>query len=124
MIFADGYEMDKNLRVLCCPKCNNEQFSDNAEFCRICGTPLFNYCEGEDVCDEMGNIDRIRHKNYGNSRFCEKCGTKTVFFTKKFLQVFDELPRDSLEAFSEQGVIGKGNIVSASVEIGSDDLPF
>ena len=32
MIYNDGFSMDENLRVTQCPKCGNEQFSEDASW--------------------------------------------------------------------------------------------
>jgi Zn-dependent peptidase ImmA (M78 family) len=87
MQYNDGVAYDEDtLRVNICPVCNNEQFSSNAEFCRICGTNLYNKCEG-DMDYDMNNEPyyRNQHNNPSNARFCEICGKPTYFFSKKIL---------------------------------------
>ena len=101
MMYDDGFPMDENLRVTECPRCKNEQFSQEADFCRICGTPLYNLCDGKEIYDYQGNYqDTEYHKNYGNARFCEKCGKETRFFKEKFLKPFNEIKKQSLEQFT------------------------
>ena len=86
MIYNDGVKTDENFRVLECPKCKNEEFSNDAEYCRVCGTKAYNYCSGEPEYDYHGNvINTLFHKNPSNARFCETCGNKTEFFEKKLL---------------------------------------
>ena len=65
MIYKDGYPMDSNLRVTACPLCGNEEFSDDAEFCRICGTVLYNNCEGQRIYDDFGKEqnEEVRKKS-------------------------------------------------------------
>lgn len=91
MIYNDGYPMNEDLRVLRCPKCKNEEMGEDAEYCRICGSPLFNLCEGEEIYDFNGNYEGLeQHKNFGNARFCEKCGKPTTYLKLKFLVPFNE----------------------------------
>ena len=40
MRYTDGFELDENYRVKICPRCENEEFSDDAIYCRICGAML------------------------------------------------------------------------------------
>lgn len=128
MIYNDGFPMDANLRITKCPKCGNEQFSEEAEFCRICGTSLYNYCEGEDIYDYNGEFNHHEtHKNYGNARFCEKCGKPTLFFKEKFLFPYDEVRDESVERYLKSDSIAiSGNtvMVIAENDKDSDDLPF
>ncbi len=106
MIYNDGLPMDENLRVTQCPKCGNEEFSRDADFCRICGTSLYNVCDGEDIYDYHGNYEgHENHKNLGNARFCEKCGKPTYFFNSGFLLPFDQV-RDQLTVKYLQEVPG------------------
>ncbi len=54
-------------KVRYCPNCLNHSFDENADFCSICGQPLFN------KCNRCGNYLRI------NDCFCPKCGFKASF---------------------------------------------
>lgn len=102
MKYDDGFPMDDNLRVTKCPRCENEQFDNDAEYCRICGAPLFNICEGYRQQDSFGNVyDLEYHKNYGNSRFCEKCGKPTEYFRLKFLRPFNEVSEHYIKKYPE-----------------------
>lgn len=87
MFYNDGVEIDENVRVILCPKCKNEEFSVKADFCRICGTGLYNKCEGE--WDSYNNCFD-QHNNPGNARFCEICGKPTLFFKQGFLKKWEE----------------------------------
>ena len=42
MIYRDCYETDSNLRFVNCPRCGNEEYSEDAKYCRICGFSAFN----------------------------------------------------------------------------------
>lgn len=127
MIYNDGFPMDENLRVTQCPKCGNEQFSEDAEFCRICGVSLYNYCEGEDIFDYNGNFDHTEtHMNRGNARFCEKCGKPTIFFKQKFLFPYDEVKEEYVERFlkSNPTAISGNTVMVLAGSDQEDDLPF
>lgn len=128
MIYNDGFPMDADLKVTQCPKCGNEQFSNDAEFCRICGVSLYNLCEGEAIYDYNGNFDhREEHKNCGNARYCEKCGRPTSFFKETFLLPYDEVREEYVERFLQSNPIAvSGNtvMVYAGSDEDSDDLPF
>lgn len=109
MIYKDGYQMDENLRVIKCPVCGNKEFSDDAEYCRICGTRLYNYCEG--YYDGFAQ-ENICHKNPGNARYCETCGSPTYFFKEGLLEPWDKATEKiSCEETKE-------------VEFDESDLPF
>ena len=93
MIYSETIKMDESGRLTECPRCENEEFSANAKFCRICGLPLFNCCSDE-MCGTMNPV---------NARFCEICGAPTVFNTIGVLKPYDgrtvkteTLPADSL----------------------------
>lgn len=102
MIYNDGFPMNEDKRVTICPQCKNEQFSDNAEYCRICSTPLFNLCEGQDEWDEYGNnINTQYHRNLGNARYCEICGKATMYFKMKLLRPYTMVLEDYQENDSD-----------------------
>jgi Zn-dependent peptidase ImmA (M78 family) len=84
--YSDGVETDENLRVTICPICENEEISEKAEFCRICGITLYNMCDGHRYEDENGDFLEVGyHKNSSNSRFCETCGEPTTYYKKSVL---------------------------------------
>ncbi|MCR4437317.1 MAG: hypothetical protein QHH10_14380 [Peptococcaceae bacterium] len=109
MIYKDGYPMDENLRVTRCPLCENEEFSKKAEYCRICGTGLYNRCEGE--WDRFAN-DEVYHYNPGNARYCETCGKPTYFLTKGLLEPWDKAKEKMLCEEIEEA------------EFDENDIPF
>jgi hypothetical protein len=92
MIYNDGYETDENLRFIKCPRCGNEEYSSDAKYCRICGFPAYNECEGSPDYDEYGNNQGFyTHRNAGNARYCEYCGKPTMLFKEKYLKAFNEV---------------------------------
>ena len=100
MKYNDGFTMDENLRVTECPNCGNEEFSENADYCRICGTSLYNVCDGEDIYNYRGEFDyHENHRNQGNARFCEKCGKPTAFYHSKFLKPYTEVKEQYVEQY-------------------------
>lgn len=110
MIYNDGYETDNNLRFVRCPRCGNEEYSQDARYCRICGFPVYNECEGDYDQDEYGNqgIYQI-HRNAGNARYCEFCGQPTMLLKEKLLKPYIEVTTDA----DENPAVFDG-----------DDLPF
>ena len=85
MIYNDGYETDNNLRFVHCPRCGNEEYSQEARFCRICGLPVYNECEG--IYDQDEGMYQI-HRNPGNARYCEFCGQPTMLLKEKLLKPY------------------------------------
>lgn len=98
MIYNDGYETDNNLRFVRCPRCGNEEYSQDARYCRICGFSVYNECEGDYDQDEYGNqgIYQI-HRNAGNARYCEFCGQPTMLLKEKLLKSYIEAMTDTDE---------------------------
>lgn len=102
--YNDGVPFDEEtLRVETCPKCGNQEFSENAMFCRICGTSIYNMCEGETDNNGYGEyiVDGSQHRNPSNARYCETCGKPTYFLSKNILCDFTK--------FVPEGEDGAGN---------------
>lgn len=93
MIYDDGVSMNNDQKVNICPRCENEIMSGDAEYCKICGLRLYNYCLGERMTDPNGNYpDYYRyHKNDSDARFCESCGAPTTFFEENILESWEKL---------------------------------
>lgn len=91
MFYKDGFDLDSRERVILCPNCSNEEFSDKACHCRICGIELYNFCEGYYDNDLQ---EHIKHKNPGNARFCEICGAPTYFFKENFLKKWEDAKKE------------------------------
>lgn len=88
MIYRDGYATDNNLRFVSCPKCGNEEYSQNALYCRICGFSAYNECEGY---YDQEQCEHINHRNVGNARYCEYCGQPTMLLKEKLLKPYTEV---------------------------------
>lgn len=98
MIYNDGYETDGNLRFVNCPKCGNEEYSEEAKYCKICGFSAYNECEGSPEYDNFGNvIDFNVHRNVGNARYCEYCGKPTMLLNEKLLRPYTEVQAEQAE---------------------------
>jgi Zn-dependent peptidase ImmA (M78 family) len=111
-IFYSGIEMDENKRIIKCPRCDNEVFSCNARFCKICGFTLYNICEGKPIFDIYNNtIDYEYHVNDGNARYCSTCGAKTTFYKQG---VFDIYTTHTDESYSDS--ISLHNAVAEDME--------
>lgn len=76
VFYNDGIETNERGRVINCPVCENEVFTEGLYYCKICGTERYNYCTNPD-CGQPNN---------GNARYCKDCGSKTVYFQKKLLK--------------------------------------
>lgn len=95
----DDFTFDK------CPKCENEQISENDNFCMICSEDLQNYCTNDNCKNHLQNIPLPR-----NARYCPHCGIETSFFQKEFLKPWDS-PSTELYSFMPE-------------DEEDDDLPF
>lgn len=76
VLYNDGIETNENKRVIQCPVCENEAFTEGLYYCKICGTERYNYCRHPD-CGQP---------NDGNARYCRYCGSKTVYFKRGLLK--------------------------------------
>ena len=120
MVYSDGVPYDKTtMKVKKCPRCGNEEFSDSSDYCRICGTNLFNLCEGEPSYNQK-NGEYIgpsnQHKNPSNARFCEKCGKPTVYYKTKILKDFvavlnPQCEADEAEAEKKNGAAARNGVL-------------
>lgn len=79
--------------VLMCPHCGNTELGLGAKFCRICGKPAINVCEGH----QRGRFAGQRHYNPHYARFCLACGAKTVFQTYQVLREDIEYMHPAIE---------------------------
>ena len=77
MIYTEDIKVDSQGRLVECPVCKNTEFTEDAQYCRICGLSRNNECIPED--------NSYPHINPANARFCEHCGAKTIFFQHKLL---------------------------------------
>ncbi len=111
--------MDESKKVKRCPRCDNEQISRDATYCIICGLSLFNLCEGDEIFDNYRNADGKgqQHENLSNARFCEKCGSRTLFFKEGFLSPYDDVREQFAESMKYNIEASLGN---ALLEIGID----
>lgn len=64
--FSKGGEKMPELQ---CQLCGNTAFSENASFCKACGTPIHNTCTNE-ACGELNDLD---------AAYCECCGWETIY---------------------------------------------
>ena len=119
MIYDDGVKIDDDMRVEICPRCGNEVYSSKAEYCKICGLRLYNYCLGETIVDPNGNNpDYVEyHKNDSDARYCEKCGMPTTFFEEGLLKDWKNAKNliESNEA-EDEAAAADDNVY--------DDIPF
>jgi len=119
-----GVKTDENLRFLKCPVCGNSEFSTGAEFCKICGSAVYNYCQ--DLYDQDGY--RVSagcgRPNPGDSRFCEYCGNPTLLY--KYLTHWED-EKVHLEKYgnneqSEPCIVEPGDTPEDDAPPKTDDL--
>jgi hypothetical protein len=94
MVYKSEIEYDSETnRINECPRCQNELFSEEAQYCRICGLELVNKCIPEPWYDSNGNPNEsYSHENPPDARFCEQCGAPTKYFQEhKLLKRYEEL---------------------------------
>ncbi len=93
MIYESEIAYDpKTNKITRCPRCENEQINSQAAYCRICGLPLINTCIPGYWEDDQGNsYPRDPHENLPDSRFCEHCGEKTVYFKRGLLKPYAQV---------------------------------
>ena len=107
MKYGDGVNYDhKTNRVKICPKCFNTEFSENAAYCRICGTHLYNLCIGDPATDGYpDDPERVnQHANPSNARYCEICGKPTEFFVKGILPKYEDYQMKVAEDEVQMGI--------------------
>ncbi len=89
----DPIDTDPLHSVSMCPHCGNTELSLGAIYCRICGKPAINVCEGH----QRGRFAGQRHFNPHYARFCLVCGAKTVFQTYQVLREDIEYMHPAIE---------------------------
>lgn len=68
----------KNGQFKYCPVCHNEEISTGSHYCRICGTPIQNFCTGNP-----------RHHNRVYARYCSECGAPTTYGALSIFKSFN-----------------------------------
>jgi len=111
MYYYQTVETD-NGRLTECPECHNTEFSDGADYCRICGASRKNLCLNE----------RYQHENPANARFCEACGSETAFFRYKLLTPWKDVSDDQK---GEEPLTTAAIVLSPGfTAVETDELPF
>ena len=90
-----GFDMNQDKQLTKCAICENEDISEQAEYCIICSAPVINKCLGLWDGDYNNPCD---NKCQGNARYCERCGNQTTFLEKGILKPWNEKPAN---AFAE-----------------------
>lgn len=91
-------------RVKKCPRCFNEGFSEEASYCKICGLPLYNFCEGTGNADENNALIGKVHLNVPEARYCEICGAPTRYYLEKALPDYQEAIVEKAASLVRTGV--------------------
>ena len=96
MKYENNIEYDAiTKKIKKCPRCFNEEFSDDAFYCKICGLELINKCTGIPYADDFGNYPGQIHDNSPDARFCETCGASTVYNDRKILKSYIEIQEEN-----------------------------
>lgn len=120
MIYSDGVPMDDNGLVRYCPRCQNQEFDPDSEYCQICGLTLYNICIGD------WQHDMPEHKNKSNARFCRICGLPTIYNQQNILQPYSIIlkhgltpapplqdPDDIYDRYIEMSIVTGNSLVTA-----------
>lgn len=76
----------------------NEEYSEDAKYCRIWGFSTYNECDGFPKYDNSGTVINFNvHRNVGNARYCEYCGKSTMLLNEKLLKPYTEVQADQEE---------------------------
>lgn len=86
-------------RFEACPRCHNNQFSEDALFCWKCGLYLFNICSRG--MSNIPNPEECDKVNRPDARFCERCGSPTYLFEQG---VLEPLPKVKVDDFDPDDV--------------------
>lgn len=85
-------ETNENGKFINCPQCGNENFSEEANFCKLCGLYLYNNCSNSlDTVTAEYQQDFCGKENPGDARYCEYCGAPTLLFRKGILKSWKEI---------------------------------
>lgn len=112
------YETTSEGFVESCLRCGNEKIM--GDFCQICGAPVRNYCtsyldnESPDQCTNNMPLS-------GNSRYCPKCGSMSLFYQYDILNDWN-IEHDQ---FIEENTFGETNETDGFMHIPDpEELPF
>lgn len=128
-----SFELDDEMRVIQCPRCENEDVSGN--YCKVCAEYLFNICTGLNPNEDnsyyfqngiqWGNHETECESSHldGNARFCHECGSTSSFFEEELLKRWDEEPEEEKQLVS---TISNpfASTDNSPPDISDDDLPF
>lgn len=110
-------------RIKKCPRCFNEEFSEGANYCIICGLPLYNFCDGSGNADLHNALIGKVHLNPPEARYCEICGAPTKYFRLGALPTYQDAITEKAEDLVRAGVapdIDEGKRMLT--EVGADEL--
>lgn len=107
MIYKIQYKLNENSRLCQCSVCENENISNVATYCQICGAPVQNKCTS---CGKLASAD---------ARYCIYCSSKTTFNSKLLQDWRSELD----EITSEKNA---NYVINSFLDLPDEDdeLPF
>lgn len=122
-------QIDENGRFSLCPRCGNDDISEEATYCKMCGFYLFNKCINDSAYnDSMVNFDYGQYCgaiNDGDARYCEHCGSPTILTRAGLVTTWEEWRqyKEEVVATEEEDPFSDDD-ESDGIEISDDDLPF
>jgi len=131
-------QIDENGRFSLCPRCGNNDISDEATYCKMCGFYLFNKCINDSAYnDSIVNFDYRQYCgaiNDGDARYCEHCGSPTILTRAGLVTTWEEWRqyKEEVAATKEDPFSNASNAKdpfsdddeSDGIELSDDDLPF
>ncbi len=93
--YYNGIEVNSNSEALVCPVCGDDSGCFLSSNCKNCGANIINTCSKE-------NNPNCDYHSPGNGRYCEICGSKTVFFENRYIRPwYEEQPELIAKAVAE-----------------------
>ena len=98
----EGIEQTEYRRPVKCPNCGNEEISDNANYCMICGEYIINDCT-------FSNCGMVGEMLPGNARYCPYCGAPSRYLRKGFLAKCEHDINNKEEYKKDPSLYGQNN---------------
>ncbi|WP_217596315.1 ImmA/IrrE family metallo-endopeptidase [Cohnella sp. GbtcB17] len=103
MIYS-GVELNSFGRPRICPRCQNEEISENHIYCGVCATYLANRCTHIEYGWNNSIEYACEEPAAGNARFCTKCGAPTTYFQAGLLKPWEQEMKEKADARHAQAI--------------------